>query len=86
MMDGLLQAFWAPLTETYFQKALIGGCAVAIVSGVVGCRKLPPCSGGLSAGVPIAALPAGICGAPWSSDRKSAHLRTCAGFGFLSVR
>lgn len=37
MMDGLLQAFWAPLTETYFQKALIGGCAVALVSGVVGC-------------------------------------------------
>ena len=37
MMNGLIQAFWAPLTETYFQKALIGGCAVALVSGVVGC-------------------------------------------------
>ena len=36
-MDFLLQAFWAPLTETYFQKALIGGCMVAIVAGVVGC-------------------------------------------------
>ena len=27
----------APLTETYFQKALIGGCIVAVVAGVVGC-------------------------------------------------
>ena len=36
-MSFLMQAFWAPLTETYFQKALIGGCAVALVSGVVGC-------------------------------------------------
>jgi manganese/iron transport system permease protein/iron/zinc/copper transport system permease protein len=36
-MDFLVQAFWAPLTETYFQKALIGGCMVAMVSGVVGC-------------------------------------------------
>ena len=36
-MEFLLQAFWAPLTETYFQKALIGGCMVAIVAGVVGC-------------------------------------------------
>ncbi|NNK96303.1 MAG: iron chelate uptake ABC transporter family permease subunit [Desulfobacterales bacterium] len=27
----------APLTETYFQKALIGGSIVAIVAGVVGC-------------------------------------------------
>jgi manganese/iron transport system permease protein len=36
-MDFLLQAFWAPLTETYFQKALIGGCIVAMVAGVVGC-------------------------------------------------
>ena len=36
-MDILIQAFWAPLTETYFQKALIGGCVVALVSGVVGC-------------------------------------------------
>ncbi len=37
MMDFLLQAFWAPLTETYFQKALIGGCIVAVVAGMVGC-------------------------------------------------
>ena len=29
--------FIAPLTETYFQKALIGGSIVAIVAGVVGC-------------------------------------------------
>lgn len=37
MIDFLLQAFWAPLTETYFQKALIGGCIVAVVAGMVGC-------------------------------------------------
>ena len=36
-MEFLLQAFWAPLTETYFQKAMIGGCLVAVVAGVVGC-------------------------------------------------
>lgn len=36
-MEFLLKAFWAPLTETYFQKALIGGCMVAVVAGVVGC-------------------------------------------------
>lgn len=36
-MEFLLQTFWAPLTETYFQKALIGGCMVAVVAGVVGC-------------------------------------------------
>jgi len=29
--------FVAPLTETYFQKALIGGSIVAVVAGVVGC-------------------------------------------------
>ena len=29
--------FIAPLTETYFQKAMIGGSIVAIVAGVVGC-------------------------------------------------
>lgn len=29
--------FIAPLTEVYFQKALIGGSIVAIVAGVVGC-------------------------------------------------
>lgn len=31
------ELFLAPLAETYFQKALIGGCIVAIVAGVVGC-------------------------------------------------
>ncbi len=31
------ELFIAPLTETYFQKALIGGSIVAIVAGVVGC-------------------------------------------------
>lgn len=36
-MDLLLNAFLAPLGETYFQKALIGGSIVAIVSAVVGC-------------------------------------------------
>jgi manganese/iron transport system permease protein/iron/zinc/copper transport system permease protein len=36
-MEFLLQIFWAPLTETYFQKALIGGCIVAVVAAVVGC-------------------------------------------------
>ncbi len=36
-MDFLLNAFLAPLQETYFQKALIGGSIVAIVSAVVGC-------------------------------------------------
>ncbi len=29
--------FVAPLMETYFQKALLGGCIVATVAGVVGC-------------------------------------------------
>lgn len=29
--------FIAPLTETYFQKALIGGSIVAVAAGVVGC-------------------------------------------------
>lgn len=33
----MLDAFTAPLTETYFQKALIGGSIVAVVAGVVGC-------------------------------------------------
>ncbi len=33
----LYDLFILPLTETYFQKALIGGCIVAIVAGVVGC-------------------------------------------------
>jgi ABC-type Mn2+/Zn2+ transport system permease subunit/Mn-dependent DtxR family transcriptional regulator len=33
----MFELFIAPLSETYFQKALIGGCIVAIVAGVVGC-------------------------------------------------
>ncbi|BDD88358.1 metal ABC transporter permease [Desulfofustis limnaeus] len=31
------ELFLAPLAETYFQKALIGGSIVAVVAGVVGC-------------------------------------------------
>jgi manganese/iron transport system permease protein/iron/zinc/copper transport system permease protein len=37
MMETITNAFLAPLAETYFQKALIGGSIVAIVSAVVGC-------------------------------------------------
>ncbi|MCW8799691.1 MAG: metal ABC transporter permease, partial [Desulfobacter sp.] len=33
----MLDLFYTPLTETYFQKALIGGSIVAMVAGVVGC-------------------------------------------------
>lgn len=33
----MFDLFIAPLTETYFQKALIGGSIVAMVAGVVGC-------------------------------------------------
>jgi manganese/iron transport system permease protein/iron/zinc/copper transport system permease protein len=33
----MFEAFTAPLTETYFQKAMIGGSIVAVVAGVVGC-------------------------------------------------
>ncbi|MBI9090780.1 MAG: metal ABC transporter permease [Desulfobacterium sp.] len=33
----MIELFIAPLTETYFQKALIGGSIVAVVAGVVGC-------------------------------------------------
>lgn len=33
----MFDAFLAPLQETYFQKALIGGSIVAVVAGVVGC-------------------------------------------------
>lgn len=33
----MIELFVAPLMETYFQKALIGGSIVAIVAGVVGC-------------------------------------------------
>ena len=33
----MYELFIAPLTETYFQKAMIGGCIVAISAGVVGC-------------------------------------------------
>jgi len=37
MTAWLYQTFAAPLTETFFQKALIGGSVVAVVCGVVGC-------------------------------------------------
>lgn len=33
----MMDLFIVPLTETYFQKALIGGSIVALVAGVVGC-------------------------------------------------
>ncbi len=33
----MYELFIAPLTETYFQKALIGGSIVAVVASVVGC-------------------------------------------------
>ena len=33
----MYELFIAPLAETYFQKALIGGSIVAVVAGVVGC-------------------------------------------------
>ena len=33
----MYELFIAPLTETYFQKALLGGSMVAVVAGVVGC-------------------------------------------------
>lgn len=33
----MIDLFLTPLTETYFQKALIGGSIVAVVAGVVGC-------------------------------------------------
>jgi len=33
----MIELFVAPLMETYFQKALIGGSIVAVVAGVVGC-------------------------------------------------
>lgn len=36
-MDTLYSLFVSPITETFFQKSLIGGCVVAIVCGVVGC-------------------------------------------------
>lgn len=37
MMDWLAEYIVSPLGETYFQKALIGGSIVAIVSSVAGC-------------------------------------------------
>lgn len=37
MHDQLFALFVAPLHETFFQKALIGGCIAAIVCSVVGC-------------------------------------------------
>lgn len=36
-MEMFIQSLLAPLQETYFQKALIGGSIVAVVSAVVGC-------------------------------------------------
>lgn len=36
-MEGFIQAFVAPLQQTFFQKALIGGSVAAIVCSVVGC-------------------------------------------------
>jgi len=36
-MSSIIQLFWEPLQETFFQKALIGGSLVAVVCGVVGC-------------------------------------------------
>ncbi len=36
-MELFIQLFIAPLQETYFQKALLGGCLVAGVSGIIGC-------------------------------------------------
>ena len=37
MIEWLYANFVQPITETYFQKALIGGSVVACVCGVVGC-------------------------------------------------
>lgn len=37
MIDALFQVFVAPLTQLSFQKALVGGCLVAVVSAVIGC-------------------------------------------------
>ncbi len=37
MMHSLYEAFVHPLTEAFFQKALLGGSLVALVCGVVGC-------------------------------------------------
>lgn len=37
MTEWLTRAFVAPLGEVYFQKAMIGACAIAIVGGVIGC-------------------------------------------------
>ncbi len=36
-MDLISELFISPLRETFFQKALLGGCLVAVVSSVVGC-------------------------------------------------
>jgi manganese/iron transport system permease protein/iron/zinc/copper transport system permease protein len=36
-MSTIIQLFWAPLQETFFLKALIGGSIVAVVAGVAGC-------------------------------------------------
>lgn len=37
MSEWLTRAFLSPLGEVYFQKALIGASAIAVVGGVVGC-------------------------------------------------
>ncbi|MEW6138701.1 MAG: iron chelate uptake ABC transporter family permease subunit [Thermodesulfobacteriota bacterium] len=37
MIETMIHAFVGPLTETFFQKALIGGGIAAVVCGVVGC-------------------------------------------------
>ena len=37
MIDWLFQFFVAPLQQTFFQKALIGGSVAAVVCSVVGC-------------------------------------------------
>ena len=36
----MVQTFAAPLGDTFFQKALLGGCVVAVVCGVLGCLVL----------------------------------------------
>lgn len=37
MRESLVRLFIDPLSQVYFQKALIGGCLVAVVAGVIGC-------------------------------------------------
>ncbi len=33
----MIASIFSPLSETFFQKALLGGCLVAVVCGVIGC-------------------------------------------------